>query len=81
MKKETKLISISVAVLVAVFAVAAMFYNKKKSSEQEQKTESNASYLIREFNPSIGPENAKVTMVEFLDPECEACRAMHSIVH
>ncbi len=36
--------------------------------------------LIRPDSYSHGPENAAVTIVEFLDPECEACRAMHPIM-
>ena len=28
----------------------------------------------------MGPDDAKVVLVEFLDPECEACRAFHPFV-
>lgn len=28
----------------------------------------------------IGPVNAPVTIVEFFDPSCEACRAFHPVV-
>ncbi|MBM3275948.1 MAG: thioredoxin domain-containing protein, partial [Candidatus Sericytochromatia bacterium] len=28
----------------------------------------------------MGPRDAKVTIVEFLDPECESCRAMYPMV-
>lgn len=31
--------------------------------------------LVRPDSPVIGPADARVTMVEFLDPECESCRA------
>jgi protein-disulfide isomerase len=34
----------------------------------------------REYSVSIGPENAKVTLVEFFDPACEACRAFYPFV-
>jgi protein-disulfide isomerase len=37
------------------------------------------SLLIREHAPVLGPANAPITIVEFLDPECEACRAMYPI--
>lgn len=38
------------------------------------------SALEKPHSPVKGNPNAKVTIVEFLDPECEACRAVHPIV-
>jgi len=34
----------------------------------------------RAYSPSIGPESAKVTIVEFFDPACEACRSFNPFV-
>jgi protein-disulfide isomerase len=39
-----------------------------------------ASRLVRSYSPVIGPANAPVTIVEFLDPACEACRAFAPVV-
>ncbi|MBL8388133.1 MAG: thioredoxin domain-containing protein [Hydrogenophaga sp.] len=36
--------------------------------------------LIRFHSPVFGPSNAPVTIVEFFDPACEACRAFYPIV-
>lgn len=36
--------------------------------------------LVREHSPVIGPREAPVTVVEFLDPACEACRAFAPVV-
>lgn len=33
--------------------------------------------LVRTHSPVIGPADAAVTIVEFFDPSCEACRAMY----
>lgn len=36
---------------------------------------------VRRHSPVIGPSDARVTIVEFFDPACEACRAFYPIVH
>jgi protein-disulfide isomerase len=39
-----------------------------------------AARLVRFHSPVLGPAQAPVTIVEFLDPACEACRAFAPIV-
>jgi protein-disulfide isomerase len=41
---------------------------------------SRTTALVFPDSPTLGPADAKVTLVEFLDPECESCRAMFPIV-
>lgn len=36
--------------------------------------------LLRPTAPVLGPEDAPVTLVEFFDPSCEACRAFHPVL-
>jgi protein-disulfide isomerase len=36
--------------------------------------------LVRKHSPMLGPANAPVTLVEFLDPACEACAAYAPVV-
>ena len=38
------------------------------------------SPLVRFGAPILGPESAPVTVVEFFDPACEACRAFHPVI-
>ena len=39
-----------------------------------------AERLARESAPVIGPLDAPITIVEFFDPSCEACRRFHPIL-
>ncbi|MBP1807031.1 DsbA family protein [Rubellimicrobium aerolatum] len=36
--------------------------------------------LVRANSPVLGPAEAPVTIVEFFDPSCEACRAFHPVL-
>ena len=37
----------------------------------------NIDQLVRDYDPVIGPANAPVTVMEFLDPNCNHCRNVH----
>lgn len=50
-----------------------------QTAEVESKTDL-ASAFIRPHSPRFGNSMGRVTVVEWLDPECEACRAMHPVV-
>lgn len=68
------------AMLLIVFAVAVLIYNENKTDELSELASSNAQYLVRDYSPTIGDANAKVTIVEFFDPACETCKAFYPLV-
>lgn len=72
MTKEVRNLA-GIAVIVLVIGIVGYFlYNQSvQTSEPIDKNTNEA--MIREDSPTLGPENAKVTIVEFLDPECESC--------
>ena len=73
---------LSVAALgVAGFGGAAWYVDRPApASETETIAPERAEALIRPYSPILGPDDAPVTIVEFFDPACEACRAFHPIV-
>lgn len=96
MKKNVYSVAGMLIVVGVLFLAATKFYQSKDQSDSSQASSTGVSgesrsgagaqisasdqRLVRDYSPSLGPVVAKTTVVEFLDPECEACRAMHPIV-
>lgn len=53
---------------------------EKSEAEAQAKTAAENTELVRPHSPVIGNPKAPVTIVEFFDPSCEACRAFHPYV-
>lgn len=70
--------------LVGLFVAAGflIFAMMMKDNPQEVALANGADFknLVRMHSPVLGNKNAKITVVEFLDPECESCREMNSSV-
>ena len=76
MRKEIYILFGVICLALSAFLVAAHFYSRSRTelgASVQQSLESAASF-------TIGPDGAPVSLVEFLDPECESCRAMHPVV-
>jgi protein-disulfide isomerase len=68
------------ALLLLAFVVATLLY-KSESSEQSVAAARPNQELLRRFHaPSRGPSDARVQIVEFLDPACETCRQFYPFV-
>ena len=79
MRKEVKILAlISVVVAVAV-VFGARYYRDAVQSERKGNANEDGP-LVRPDSPVLGPADAPVTLVEFLDPECESCGAFQPTV-
>ena len=75
---QKKLILAAIACLAIVFAAWAV--NASKIPETSAAMNWGGDEYEREYSFTIGPKKAKVTLVEFFDPACEACRAFYPYV-
>jgi protein-disulfide isomerase len=79
MKKNFVLIG-SIVLVAVMFAMGMFFYQGKKGAERTEIASNNAAQLVQFHSPTLGVADAKVTLVEFFDPSCEACRAFYPLV-
>lgn len=86
MKKEVKILA-AIAVVVTIAAMVGANYYRKSIQRESVTTVNNPNQprinpeqLVRPDSPTLGAADAKVTIVEFLDPECESCRSFNPTV-
>lgn len=88
MTKEIKILA-GVAIVVVLGAIiGSYFYRNSVQSVRVTGTNSNTNQksaippetLVRPDSPTLGPADARITLVEFLDPECESCAAFAPVV-
>ncbi|MCW8894877.1 MAG: DsbA family protein [Sulfurimonas sp.] len=77
---KQKIILLSVVSLLILFAFGTFAYNNNKSDEAALIAKTNEEKFIRDYSTVVGNKDAEVTLVEFLDPSCETCRAFYPIV-
>ncbi len=80
MKSKQKLVLFfgAAVILVGGFILAAYVYNNQRAEKLAsiEKASPVDNAFVRGYAQRLGPRDARVTLVEFLDPGCEACAAM-----
>jgi len=72
--KKQHLALLGGAGLLLMFMLAINLYDRQRADELEFMAKNNSAPLVRDYSQSLGPADAKVVLVEFLDPGCETCR-------
>jgi len=84
MRKDVMVMG-SIAVVVIVAAYFGAGYYRAEVQKEVKPTAPAAptapsAALVREDSPTLGPADAKVTLVEFYDPECESCASFAPVI-
>ena len=80
MNDPKKLILITILALGALFGTGALVYKSSQKEDARSNAQQNRQMLARDYSPLYGNPDAKVEIVEFLDPECETCRQFYPFV-
>ena len=79
MRKEIKILALIAILVLAAAFFGANYYRETKQGERRDAAGAD-NRLVRPDSPTLGPADARVTVVEFLDPECESCGEFGPVV-
>lgn len=85
MKNQIKILSIIAFVVIIGAFLGVNYYrnsvqNQRVTGNSSGKSSLNPEVLVRPDSAVLGSAEASVTIVEFLDPECESCAAFGPVV-
>ena len=78
--RRGSLIAIAVAILVIALVAATLMYRGDNVQPAQDGDAARAAALASAHSPMLGEANAKVHIVEFLDPACETCALFFPMV-
>ena len=74
------LVGLTCVLLVLAFIGGSAYYKGQQSEKYGFLAEKNAELFVRDHSPTLGSDDAKVFIVEFMDPACETCAAFEPFI-
>ena len=74
------LVGLTCIFLIVAFIGGRAYYQGLQVEKYGFMAEENAERFVREHSPTLGSEDAKVYLVEFMDPACETCAAFEPFI-
>ncbi|MGB6970539.1 MAG: thioredoxin domain-containing protein [Desulfobulbales bacterium] len=71
---------LTVLVLIIAFMFGSSYYKGKQAEKIGFMAQKNASIFIRDHSQMVGSDDAKVYLIEFMDPACETCAAFSPFI-
>ena len=78
--QNKKLVLGTLVILVLLFVGLGYFYKNNETKKEEVATLNKDSSLVRDHSIKFGENKKNISIVEFLDPECESCALFHPIM-
>jgi len=78
--KTHVIFGVTVVVRIIAFVFGSSYYKGRQVEKIGFMAQENASLFVRDHSQTMGSDDAKVFLVEFMDPACEACAAFSSFV-
>jgi protein-disulfide isomerase len=80
MRKQDRLFIFAIVALLLAFIVGRWLYTASEREKAADSAQAIMATLVRPHAPTIGPADAPVVIVEFLDPACETCAVFYPMV-
>jgi protein-disulfide isomerase len=74
------LIGVTCVILAFAFVVGSNYYKEQQVEKYGFMAANNAELFVRDHSQTLGSDDAKVYLVEFMDPACETCAAFAPFV-
>lgn len=75
-----KIFAVTCLVLVALFAGLSVYYKNQQSQKYDFIAQNDFSTFVRDHSQTLGEKDAKVYLIEFMDPACETCAAFSPFI-